>query len=142
MLLLVVSACATRLPPPLPAALKYPEFVSPTVPPALKTSDAAVSLDRGWRFLQNDDLGSAAREFARALGQDRRFYPARAGEGYVSLARRDYDKAVAAFDGALSADKTYVPALVGRGQALLGLEREGDALVAFEQALALDSSLE
>ena len=142
MLLLVVSACATRLPPPLPAALKYPEFVSPTVPPALKTSDAAVSLDRGWRFLQNDDLGSAAREFARALGRDRRFYPARAGEGYVSLARRDYDKAVAAFDGALSADKTYVPALVGRGQALLGLEREGDALVAFEQALALDSSLE
>src|SRR5687768_12171303 len=78
MLLLVVSACATRMPPPLPAALKYPEFVSPTVPPALKTSDAAVSLDRGWRFLQNDDLGSAAREFARALRQDRRFYPARA----------------------------------------------------------------
>ena len=142
LLLLAVSACATRMPPPLPAALKYPEFVAPTVPAALKTSGAAASIERGWRFLQNDDLSNAAREFTRALRQDRRFYPARAGEGYVSLARRDYDKAVAAFDESLSADRTYVPALVGRGQALLGLKREGDALVAFEQALTIDSSLD
>ena len=142
MLLLTASACATKVPPSLPTALKYAEFVLPTVPPALRTSIANAAFDRGWRYLQGDDLGSASREFAQALKQDRRFYPARTGEGYVSLARKDYDKAVAAFDAALTADTTYVPAIVGRGQALLGLKREGDALAAFERALTLDPSLE
>jgi tetratricopeptide (TPR) repeat protein len=108
----------------------------------LQRATAAVeSLDRGWRYLQNDDLSSAGREFGRALQQNRAFYPARAGEGYVALARRDYDKALAAFDATLMADRTYVPAFAGRGQALLGLGREAEALTTFEQALALDPSL-
>jgi tetratricopeptide (TPR) repeat protein len=141
-LLLAGAACAARTPPPTSTVPKYAEFVSPTVPPALRSSAAAAALDRGWRYLQGDDLGSASREFAQALRQDRRFYPARTGEGYVSLARKDYDKAVAAFDAVLAMDKVYVPAIVGRGQALLGMKREGDALVAFEQALTLDPSLE
>jgi tetratricopeptide (TPR) repeat protein len=141
-LVLAASACAVRVPPPMPTVPTYAEFVSPTVPPALKASVATAAFDRGWRYLQRDDLGSAAREFAHALKQDRRFYPARTGEGYVFLARKDYEKATAAFETVLTSDKAYVPAIVGRGQALLGLKREGDALVAFEQALTLDPSLE
>jgi tetratricopeptide (TPR) repeat protein len=142
LLALVVSACATRaIPPPLPPALKYGDFVYPAVPSTLQSSPAAPSIERGWRYLQNDDLGNAQKEFDRALKQSRTFYPARAGEGYVSLARRDYDKALAAFDAALTADRSYAPALVGRGQALLGLNRDADALAAFEQALAVDATL-
>lgn len=139
--LAVAAACATKVPPPLPAAPKHAEFVYPAVPPALQGSAAAPLIDRGWRFLQNDDLPGAEREFARALKQARTFYPARAGEGYVALARRDFQKALTAFDAALSADRGYVPALVGRGQALLALRRDDEALAAFQQALAVDASL-
>ena len=141
-LLALSAACAARsAPPPLPATLKYAEFVYPAVPAALQSSPAAPAIERGWRYLQNDDPGSAQKEFEAALKLVRTFYPARAGEGYVSLAHRDYDKALNAFDQALTADKAYVPALVGRGQALLGAKREADALAAFEQALAADASL-
>ena len=48
-----------------------------------------------------------------------KLYPARAGQGYVALARRDYDAALKAFDAALEGDASYVPALVGKGQTLL-----------------------
>lgn len=141
-LIAFTSACAAKtIAPPLPAALKYPEFVYPTVPQPLQASPAASAIERGWRFLQNDDLGNAQREFERALKESRTFYPARAGEGLVALAHREYDKALSAFDATLMADRAYVPALVGRGQALLGLKRDPDALSAFEQALTLDSSL-
>jgi len=141
-LLALTSACAAKItPPPLPSTLKYSEFVYPAVPQPLQASPAAPAIERGWRFLQNDDLGNAQREFERALKDSRTFYPARAGEGFVALARREYDKALSAFDAALTADRAYVPALVGRGQALLGLKRDADALSAFEQALTLDSSL-
>ena len=142
LLIFVASACATRMAPPLPATLKYPEFIAPTVPPALNRSVAVATLDRGWRYLQNDDLASAATEFGQAVKQDRRFYPAVAGEAYVALARKEYEKAVKSFDGALTADAAYVPAIVGRGLALLADKREGDALAALEQALSLEPSLE
>lgn len=135
-------ACGAKTPPPpLPAALKYAEFVYPTLPPALTAAPGAQSIERGWRFLQNDDLGAAQREFDAALKQNRAFYPARAGEGYVALARHDYEKALAAFDSALTADTSYVSALVGRGQSLLALKRDDEARAAFERALAVDGSL-
>jgi tetratricopeptide (TPR) repeat protein len=141
-LLVCASACASKvIPPALPAALKYAEFVYPAVPTTLQSSPVASAIDSGWRFLQNDDLGGAQKEFERALKQNRMFYPARAGEGYVALARRDYDKALAAFDAVLTSDMSYVPALVGRGQTLLGLKRDVEALAAFNRALAVDESL-
>lgn len=141
-LIALSAACAPKTtPPPLPATLKYPEFVYPAVPAPLQASPAASAIERGWRFLQNDDPGNAQKEFEGALKESRTFYPARAGEGYVALAHREYDKGLSAFDAALMADRAYVPALVGRGQALLGLNRDADALAAFEQALRLDSSL-
>lgn len=140
--MLLVAGCATRTaPPPLPVALKYADFVFPEVPPALRQMPGADRIDRGWRFLQNDDLRNAEREFAAAAKRSPALYPAHAGEGYVALARRDYDRALMAFDAALQGAAGYVPALVGRGQALLELNRDTEALTAFEAAVAADPSL-
>ena len=141
-LLLTMAACATRTPPAaLPTATRHPEFMFPAVPPALQRAPGVEQLDRGWRYLQNDDFRDASREFAAALKQSPGFYPAQAGEAYVALARREHDRAVAAFDAALSAAPAYVPALVGKGQALLAVKRDADALAAFEAALKVEPSL-
>lgn len=141
LLLAFGAGCATRTVPPLPAALPYPEFMYPALPRPLATPDTAGRIDRGWRFLQNDDLDNADREFAAAVQVTPALYPAQAGLAYVALARRDYDRALGAFDAALRAGPMYVPALVGRGQTLLALERDADALEVFESALAVDASL-
>ena len=140
-LALILSACAAKTPPASPPALTYAEFIYPAVPANLRTPADVALLDRGWRWLQNDDLTSADRDFAAAIKRTAGFYPARAGRGFVALARKDYDAAVRDFDAALGADRTYVPALVGRGQALLALKRDADALAAFEAALAADPSM-
>lgn len=140
-LLALIAGCTARTVPPLPAALLYSEFMYPTIPQPLATADAKARIDRGWRFLQNNDLGSADREFAAAVQRTPALYPAHAGAAFVALARRDYDGSLLAFDAALRAAPMYVPALVGRGQALLVLKRDAAALEAFEAALAADASL-
>ena len=137
----LVAACAAKSPPALPAALKYAEFMYPVVPPEVRSAPDAQRVDRGWRFLQNDDLVNADREYAAPLKRSPAFYPALTGKAYVALARARYDEAVAGFDAALKVAPQYVPALVGRGQSLLALKREVDALAAFEAALAVDGSL-
>ena len=140
-LLVLVAGCATRVVPPLPVALAYPEFVYPTLPQPLETADAARRIDLGWRFLQNNHLGSAGQEFAAALQRTPALYPAEAGGAYVALARRDYDRALGTFDAVLREAPMYVPALVGRGQTLLALNRHAAALEAFEAVLTVDASL-
>jgi tetratricopeptide (TPR) repeat protein len=138
----LMAACAANVPPPpVPTTPKYPEFMYPTVPPAMRSTMGATRVEIGWRYLQNDDLRSADREFSAALKVVPKLYPAHAGTGYVALARRDYEDAVAAFDAALREDAKYLPALAGRGQALLALNRDAEALSAFEEALAVDPSL-
>ncbi len=142
LLLATAAACARRTPPPvIPTAAKYPEFMAPAVPQALQRAPGVEHIDLGWRYLQNDDLRNATREFAAALKRNPGLYPAQAGEGYVALAERDHDRALAAFDAALRGSSTYVPALVGRGQTLLALKRDDQALAAFEAALAADPAL-
>ena len=136
---LLLSACAVKTAPPLPPTLKYPDFVYPNAVPAAAPQAAAV--DRGWRFLQNDDLRSAEREFAAALKAVPDFVPARTGEGYVALARQDYRRALDQFELALRAAPAYAPALVGKGQSLLSMGRDSDARVAFEAAVKADPSL-
>ena len=121
----LLSACAVKTAPPLPPTLKYPDFVYPNAVPAAAPQAAAV--DRGWRFLQNDDLRSAEREFAAALKAVPDFVPARTGEGYVALARQDYRRALDQFELALRAAPAYAPALVGKGQSLLSMSRDSDA---------------
>jgi tetratricopeptide (TPR) repeat protein len=142
LVVLALGGCATRtVAPALPATLPYPEFMYPVLPPNYTNADAAAQIDRAWRFLQNNDLGSAEREFAVALKQTPGLYPAQAGSAYVALARGDHEQALAGFDAALRASAAYTPALIGRGQTLLALKRDSDALAAFEAALAADASL-
>ena len=51
-LLALVAGCATRVAPPLPVTLAYPEFIYPKLPQPLATADATDRIERGWRFLQ------------------------------------------------------------------------------------------
>src|SRR5436190_13371505 len=138
MLIVAMAGCAMKVVPPLPATLKYPEFVYPAAPAAAR--EAAV-IDRGWRFLQNDDLANAEREFAAALKDAPDSAAAKAGEGYVALARHDYTRALAQFEGALRGAPAYAPGLVGQGLTLLSLNRDTDARAAFEAALRADPAL-
>jgi tetratricopeptide (TPR) repeat protein len=136
---LLLTSCAVKTAPPLPPSLKYPDFVFPAAAGAPQRQADAV--DRGWRFLQNDDLKSAEREFGAALKDSPEFVPGRTGEAYVALARKDYLHALEQFDLALGRAPAYAPALVGRGQALLSMNRDREARGAFEAALAADPSL-
>jgi tetratricopeptide (TPR) repeat protein len=142
---LLLTGCAGRAavpPATAPAAARYPDFVYPAVPPALQGAPGAERIDIAWRFLQSGDTRNAARDFEAALKRNPQFYPARAGEGYVALARGDHERALAGFDAALRLARDYVPGLVGRGQTLLAMKRDADAVAAFEAALAVDGSLE
>src|SRR4029450_4484657 len=136
---LLVSTCAVKTAPPLPPTLKYPEFMYP--PPVPAAAREAMAVDRGWRFLQNDDLSNAEREFAAALKSVPDSAAAKAGEGYVSLARHDYMRALDHFELALRGAATYAPALVGKGLTLLSVNRDSDARSAFEAAMKADPSL-
>lgn len=138
-LAVLVSACAMKTAPPLPSTLKYPEFVYPTPMPA--AAREAMAVDLGWRFLQNDDLSNAEREFSGALKSVPDSPAAKAGEGYVSLARHDYMRALDHFDLALRGAPAYAPALVGKGLTLLSVNRDSDARAAFEAAMKADPSL-
>ncbi len=142
-LLALAAACAGRLPPvPEVTTPRYPEFVFPAVPRDVAFDRTARERhERGWRFLQANDLRGAEREFSAALKKDARFFPSDAGLGYVDLARKDYKTALARFDIALKQSPRYASALVGRGDALLGLSRTTDALQAFQAALAADPGL-
>jgi tetratricopeptide (TPR) repeat protein len=137
----VAAGCATRPAPPVTTSPAFPEFVYPVPPRGIGTVDDAARLDRGWRFLQANDLPNADLEFSAALKRTPALYPARAGSAYVSLAGQKLDAALSGFDAVLKTAPTYVPALIGRGQTLLALNRDTAALVAFEAALAADPSL-
>ena len=141
-LLVLSTACASRtVVPPLPTVPRYADFLYPVVPPELRRTPGAERVDFGWRYLQNDDLRNAEREFALALKRSPALFPAQVGTAYVALAQQDHERAVNTFDLALRVAPQYVPALVGRGQTLLALGRDNEALAAFEAALAVDSSM-
>jgi len=141
-MLAVVAGCATRgTAPPTPTTLAHPEFVYPQVPASLAAAPGASRVDVGWRYLQVNDLKNADLEFGVALKLGPKLYPARAGQGYVALARRAYNDALKAFDAALEADGSYVSALIGKGQTLLAQDKTDLALAAFERALIADPSL-
>ena len=116
-LVALVAGCSAKAVPSLPAVLAHPEFVYPTVPQSLQSLDAIGRIERGWRFLQNDDTAAAASEFQAALDDAPAFYPAQVGSAYVAVARRDHERAIELFEAALRASPAYVPALmvVGSG---------------------------
>lgn len=138
----IIAGCASRVDvmPPVPVAPRHVEFEYPSVPPNADPR-LADRVERGWRYLQADNLRSAEREFDAALTVQPAFHPAETGLAYVELARRNAAAAVTRFDRAVARTPGYAPALVGRGQALLELERDGEALASFEAALAADPSL-
>lgn len=135
--LAVITACASRSAaiPETPAAPRHPDFLYPEVTDAAVLGQVAGQIERGWRYLQADNLKNAEREFAGVLKAAPGSAAARAALGYVELARQAFAGAVTEFDRALEAERVYVPALVGRGQALLALGRDSDALASFEAAL-------
>lgn len=137
-LLVLSAACAERSADVVvaPLAPRYPDFMFPAAPAGVSSAALADRLERGWRYLQADNLRSAEREFNDALKGAPTAPPVETALGYVELARKDSADAVARFDRALQSGDPYVPALVGRGQALLALGRDGDALSSFETALA------
>jgi len=139
-LLVLSAACAGRVAsmPPVPTQPRYPDFIFPAVSTDVGSMALADRLERGWRYLQADNLRSAEREFTEALKAMPDAPPAETALGYVELARKDSTDAISRFDRALQGSGTYVPALVGRGQALLALGREGDALTSFESALQIE----
>ncbi len=139
---LATGACAPRMvTAPVVTTPKFPEFVQPPVPLTLADDPSAPGYDRGWRFLQADDLRNADREFTAALHLSPAFYPAEAAAGYLDLARKDPKAALAHFDRALGSAAAYASALVGRGDALLALNRESEAIAAFDAAVGADASL-
>lgn len=137
----VGAACATTPPPATaPLAPQHPEFVFPR-PPAGTSPAVADRLSRAWQRLQANDLASAEKEFVTLAGAGRDFAPARAGLGYVELARKRPADAMAHFEAASPAARPYAPALVGRGLAALAEGRDEAALAAFEAAHAADGAL-
>jgi len=141
-LAVTMAACAARAVPTAgPVGSKYPDFIYPAVPAAMQREPGAERVELAWRFLQSGDTRNASRDFEAVLKGNPGFYPARAGEGYVALARGDHEQALMAFDATLRSAPQYVPALVGKGQTLLALKRDADAVAAFEAALAADGSL-
>jgi hypothetical protein len=138
---LVAASCAPKAPVvAVPTAPQYPHFVYPAPPPGTPPATAE-RLARGWRLLQANDLAGADREFTAMLKASAAFAPARAGAGYVALARQRPAEALPHFEAALPAGGAFAPALVGRGLALLGAGRDEDALASFEAAWAADPSL-
>ncbi len=135
-----MSACAGRTAsiPPTPTQPRYPDFMFPAVTADVAATGLGDRIERGWRYLQADNLRGAEREFTEALKVIPAAPPTETGLGYVELARKESARAITHFDRALQSTTSYVPALIGRGQALLALGREGDALVSFEAALQIE----
>lgn len=133
----VFANCAPKSPPVVAGAPKHPEFVFPV------SSDSALSarINRGWQYLQANDLRNAEREFSGAQKQQPSSIAVESAMAYLAMARGNEKDAVTRFERALQSDAAYVPALIGRGLALLDLERDADALASFEAALAADPSL-
>ena len=140
---LLAAGCATRTaaPGPVPpSAARYPDFSFPDIPSDLATPALATRHEQAWNRLQSGDLRGAERDFT-ALASGGGFYPASAGLGYVSLARKDFAASVGHFDRALAVNAAYVPALLGKGEALLGQDEQAAALEVFEKALSVDPSM-
>ena len=143
LVLLALGACAKK-PASLPAgtaAPRFDDFVFPSGPPTLASPAVWDRHRSAWTILQAGDARAAERGFSALLKETPGFYPAAAGLGYASLARKDASAALAHFEKALDASPTYAPALAGRGEALLISGRLDAALDAFQAALSADPAL-
>ena len=133
--LVVVSACAPKAAAGRRRRAQASRFhVSDRA--ARGTAPAQASrVERGWQYLQLDDLRNAEREFAAALKQQPSFHPAEAGAGYSRWRAATRRMPPTRFERALRG-RAGVCAGAGRPRpGLLELDRDGDALASFEAAL-------
>lgn len=137
-----VSACAPKTTPVVaPGAPRFPDFIQPTVPPALAGNAVAPAGLRAWQLLQTGDLRAAERETTAALTAQPGFYPAQTIVAYITLARKDAKAAIVQFTRIADAHPEYAPALAGKGLALDAAGQGPDAMAAFRAAVAADPSL-
>jgi tetratricopeptide (TPR) repeat protein len=141
--LLLVTACAPTVAPPVVTTPRYPDYIFPTLSqPDARQADLLRDHDIAWRWLQAGDFSRAETGFMAILKRSPEFYPSETALGYLELARKNYEPAAARFDRVLQANGEYVPALVGRGEVMLALSREPEALASFETAVKIDPQLQ
>ena len=140
--MVLLTACAPAVAPPVVTAPRYPDYVLPVLsPPDPKQADLVRQHEAAWRRFQAGDLERSERDFQEVLKRSPQFYPSETALGYLYLARKSFAPALERFDRVLQSRADYVPALVGRGDALLAQSRESEALAAFESAVKLDPAL-
>src|SRR5690606_26493264 len=98
----LVAGCAARSAamPEMPATPAHPDFVYPDVVDA-SGGALATQIERGWRYLQANNLKSAEREFGGAVKRAPDSPAAHAALGYAGLARGDAEAALASFERSL-----------------------------------------
>lgn len=141
-LLLVLSACAPKVPPPIaPGAPRYPDFVYPAAPEALGDARLLERHAAAWRYLQAGDVREAARQFSDIIRRTPAFYPAQAGLAYTLVAEAKHKDALGQFDRVLQRAPGYAPALAGRGEAFAAAGQVEPAIASFEAARNADPGL-
>jgi len=90
---------------------------------------------QGKKFLDNNDLGNAQREFNEAKSLKHNFAPAYEGLALVFLEKKNFKEAAKNIDEALSLDGDWIPAVVARGRLLSAQGKYEDAIDEFEDAL-------
>lgn len=98
-------------------------------------------LERGARYMEENELRRALRSFERAASLHPQDPAAQAGIARAALARGRNERAALAFVRALELDPQNAPLFVGLGEAYRRLKRPTRSLEAYDQALALDPEL-
>lgn len=122
-----VSACARRLPAPLPPGEDY---IFPAPAPRELSVSEAKALERAWQEILAADLPAASRRLEKLRRQAGRRPSLETATGYARLRAGRAAEALAAFEAAIEIAPGFVPALVGAGSAALH-EDELDAALSF-----------
>jgi len=89
----------------------------------------------GVKFLNNNDIANAEREFNLAKSLKDEFAPAYEGLAIVALEKGDQKKADELIDKSLGIDDEWVPAVVAKGRLLMTQEKYEDAVDEFQDAV-------
>jgi tetratricopeptide (TPR) repeat protein len=90
---------------------------------------------QGQKFLKNNDLTNAEREFNLAKGLKDNFAPAFEGLALVALENGKLKKAEKFIEESLDRDGDWIPAVVAKGRLYMAKEKYEDAIDEFEDAL-------
>lgn len=90
---------------------------------------------QGKRFLEQDDLQNALREFNEAKSLKANFAPAYEGIAIVDIEQKNFVQAEENINTSLSEDGDWVPAVVARGRLYSAQNQYEDAIDEFDDAL-------